>query len=84
MKKLDQKGKNKISSLIKVSSLLTSFWGFIAIIGWLFNVPYLASFGSGNVPMALSTAVLFVSYELPHSFFIFQLTEFIWTQNIYG
>ncbi len=38
--------------------------GLAALFGWITNVRLLATFGSGNIPMAPSTAVLFVLFGL--------------------
>ncbi|MDP1995107.1 MAG: cache domain-containing protein, partial [Ignavibacteria bacterium] len=35
-----------------------------AILGWVFDIAQLASFGSDKIPMALNTAVLFAAYGL--------------------
>lgn len=36
--------------------------GLLALVGWVFELPLLASFGSDLIPMAPSTALLFVLY----------------------
>jgi len=36
--------------------------GFIAMLGWLLLLPRLTSLGQGLIPMAPSTAILFVAY----------------------
>ncbi len=64
MEDVIKKEKHIISVLIKVGSLLTAALGIIAILGWIFDIPQLASFDSSKIPMALSTAVLFTSYGL--------------------
>ena len=64
MKDNNKKGKRITSVLIKSGSLLTAFLGIIVIFGWILDVPQLASFGRDKIPMALSTAVLFVAYGL--------------------
>lgn len=38
--------------------------GCIALAGWLLNLPRLASLGEGLIPMAPSTAILFVAYGI--------------------
>ncbi len=37
-------------------------FGFLALLGWALEVPFLATFGDDRIPMAPSTAVLFVLY----------------------
>ncbi|MCX6173414.1 MAG: PAS domain S-box protein [Ignavibacteriales bacterium] len=44
--------------------LLTSGVGIIAILGWILGVPLLASFNSDFIPMAPSTAFLFISFGI--------------------
>ena len=39
-------------------------FGLIALLGWALGLPFLASLGSGNIPMAPSTALLFVLYGI--------------------
>ena len=46
--------------IIQTGGLLSVFLGLLAITGWIFNHPLLASWEHGKIPMALSTAVLFV------------------------
>ncbi|MFA7418545.1 MAG: PAS domain S-box protein, partial [Melioribacteraceae bacterium] len=62
MVKADKKEKRIINLFIQVCGLLTIFLGCSAILGWIFGVPELASFASGKIPMALSSAVLFVAF----------------------
>ncbi|MCX6175572.1 MAG: PAS domain S-box protein [Ignavibacteriales bacterium] len=64
MKDDNKKGKHIISVFIKVGSLLTATLGIIVILGWIFDIPQLASFDTDKIPMALSSAVLFVLYGL--------------------
>ena len=64
MAKIEKKEKRIINLIIQVFGLLTAFLGFSAILGWTLNIPQLASFDSSIVPMALSTAIMFVAYGL--------------------
>ncbi len=64
MEKIDKKEKRKINLIIQVCGLLTVFLGVSAILGWISDIPQLATFAAGKIPMALSTAVLFVVYGL--------------------
>jgi PAS domain S-box-containing protein len=47
---------------IAVTSGLSAFLGVLALTGWAVGAPHLATFGSGLIPMAPSTALLFVLY----------------------
>jgi signal transduction histidine kinase len=42
--------------------MLAAGFGFVALLGWVLELPLLASMGSGRIPMAPSTALLFVIY----------------------
>ncbi len=64
MKSLNKKENPITNAAVNVTALLAAALGFLAIPGWIFNIPYLASFSSDIIPMALSTAVLFVEYGL--------------------
>jgi PAS domain S-box-containing protein len=44
------------------AGIFTSAIGLLALLGWVLNLPLLASFGAGLNPMAPSTAVLFLLY----------------------
>ena len=59
MKNRNRKKKPE-TIVIQTGGLLSACIGLLAIIGWIFNQPLLASFESGKIPMALSTAMLFV------------------------
>lgn len=48
--------------LVRICGLFAASAGVIALLGWDFGLPFLASLGSGNIPMAPSTALLFVLY----------------------
>src|ERR1039458_2547532 len=47
---------------VLASGILTSALGLLALVGWGLGLPLLANFGVGLIPMAPSTAVLFVLY----------------------
>lgn len=48
--------------LVSGGGFVSACVGFIALAGWLLEMPRLASLGRGFVPMAPSTALLFVAY----------------------
>ena len=50
--------------LLRAASITTAGLGFVALLGWVLGWPRLASFGAGLMPMAPSTAVLFLLYGL--------------------
>lgn len=50
--------------LVKISGLVAVILGCLALMGWLLAMPRLASLGQGLIPMAPSTAVLFIVYGL--------------------
>jgi PAS domain S-box-containing protein len=56
--------KHIVNIFIKVCSLLVAIMGILAIVGWILDIPQLASFDPCLIPMALSTAVLFVTFGL--------------------
>src|ERR1039458_6188232 len=47
---------------VLASGIVTSALGFLALLGWVLGLPLLANFGVDLIPMAPSTAVLFVLY----------------------
>ena len=47
---------------VRIGGGIAAAVGCIALMGWLLAVPRLASLGQGLIPMAPSTAVLFVAY----------------------
>ena len=52
---------NRISNAIaKASGAFAAILGFIALAGWILELPVLASLGHGWIPMAPSSALLFV------------------------
>jgi PAS domain S-box-containing protein len=48
--------------LVRICGGIAAAFGCIALAGWLLSLPRLASLGQGLIPMAPSTAVLFVVY----------------------
>ena len=58
---MEAQAGNRISNAIaKASGAFAAILGFIALAGWIFEVPVLASLGQGWIPMAPSSALLFV------------------------
>ncbi len=57
---MDKKENHIINIIIQFCGSITVFIGISAIFGWILGVPEFASFASGKIPMALSSAVLFV------------------------
>ena len=51
-------------TLVRVCALVTAGVGFAALIGWVRGLPTLTSLGFGKIPMAPSTALLFVLYGI--------------------
>ncbi|MDP3148252.1 MAG: PAS domain S-box protein, partial [Ignavibacteria bacterium] len=64
MRASEQKEKRITTVFIKGGSLISVALGLMAILGWIFDIPQLASFDADIIPMALSTAVLFAAYGL--------------------
>ena len=62
MKTNEHKENRGLNIFVQVCGLLAVSLGCSAIIGWIFNIVPLASFDSSKIPMALSSAVLFVAY----------------------
>ncbi|MHB8905536.1 MAG: PAS domain S-box protein [Melioribacteraceae bacterium] len=62
MKTHEQKEKRVPVLFTLLFGLLASGVGIIAILGWILGVPVLASFSYGLIPMAPSTAFLFISF----------------------
>ena len=50
--------------LILASALSAASLGLCALLGWLLDLPLLATFGAGLIPMAPSTALLFLLFGL--------------------
>jgi PAS domain S-box-containing protein len=60
-------GRPQNSSLLKTVRLcgaVAAGFGFLALLGWALGLPFLASLGSDKIPMAPSTALLFVLYGI--------------------
>lgn len=50
--------------LVRIGSLLVTGAGFITLLGWILQLPFLTGLGSGRIPMAPNTALLFVLYGI--------------------
>ncbi len=61
-------GKIPYNRLIRACGMLAGAAGAAALLGWIFAIPFLSSLGSGKIPMAPSTAVLFLLYGLVLTF----------------
>ena len=48
--------------VLLAAGIITAALGFVALLGWVLGLPLLASFGTGRMPMAPSTAVLFLLF----------------------
>ncbi len=48
----------------RVCGAIAAGFGCLALFGWALELPFLATFGEGRIPMAPSTAVLFVLYGI--------------------
>lgn len=53
-----------VKLIVYVCALLVSGLGLIALLGWVFGLSVLTSFGVGKIPMAPSTALLFTLYGI--------------------
>jgi TRAP-type C4-dicarboxylate transport system permease small subunit len=62
MKTNEQNENRRLNIFIQVCGLIPVVLGFSAVLGWIFDIQQLASFDSGKIPMAISTAVLFVAF----------------------
>lgn len=51
-------------TLVMAGGGVAACFGAIALAGWLLVLPFLASLGQGLIPMAPSTAILFVAYGI--------------------
>lgn len=51
-----------VFALVLTCGILTAGVGSVALLGWIAGFPMLTSFGSGRIPMAPSTALLFILY----------------------
>ena len=52
----------RIWSLVRLCAVLVAGIGLVALLGWALKLPVLASLGAGMIPVAPSTAVMFVLY----------------------
>ena len=50
--------------LVRIGGTVAAVIGCIALAGWMLDFPRLASLGQGHIPMAPSTAILFVAYGI--------------------
>ncbi|MHB1185788.1 MAG: GAF domain-containing protein [Desulfobulbia bacterium] len=48
--------------LVRICSGFVALTGGIALLGWIFGSPFLSNLGSGTIPVAPSTALLFMLY----------------------
>ena len=55
-------GPDRFRILISICATIVAGVGFVSLFGWLLELPVLASLGSDNIPVAPSTAMLFVLY----------------------
>ena len=62
MKKAYTRSSLFLFFIVGVAGIVAAAIGFVALLGWGLGLPLLASFGAGLIPMAPSTAVLFVLY----------------------
>ncbi|MCX6220793.1 MAG: PAS domain S-box protein [Bacteroidia bacterium] len=60
----DEKERARPFLMTQLFALLTSGVGIVAILGWILGAPILASFSNSLIPMAPSTAILFVSFGI--------------------
>lgn len=54
----------------RILSLLAAGFGIAALFGWLAGISLLTTFGSNNIPMAPSTALLFLLYGAALFFYL--------------
>ncbi|OGR02857.1 MAG: hypothetical protein A2520_01815 [Deltaproteobacteria bacterium RIFOXYD12_FULL_53_23] len=50
--------------MIRICAAFVAITGSIALLGWILSLPFLSSFGSGTIPVAPSTAILFILYAV--------------------
>lgn len=58
----DQKETRFPNIIILVCGVFTGMTGFLVLVGWITGLPLLFTFGSDKIPMAPSTAILFLLY----------------------
>lgn len=61
-------GARLLPALRRLCGLLAAAIGLTALLGWFADFPLLATFGSGKIPMAPSTALFFLLFGLAASF----------------
>jgi PAS domain S-box-containing protein len=54
----------RLQFLLRICAMLVAGSGLVALLGWVLGTPSLSSLGSNGIPMAPSTAVLFVLYAV--------------------
>ncbi len=64
MKNYKKKENRFRSTAIKLSGIIPVFLGVSALIGWILNIPLLTTIFAGKIPMAPSTAALFILFGL--------------------
>ena len=53
---------NRFLLLSRICAAFVACIGLVALMGWILGLPFLASLGPGMIPVAPSTAVLFMLY----------------------
>lgn len=56
------KDARTLSSFVLICGISTACFGFVALLGWVADIPVLTTFGAERIPMAPSTALLFLLY----------------------
>jgi PAS domain S-box-containing protein len=64
VKLIDLKENPRVNIFIQIFGLSSVLIGLSAILGWTFDITQLASFDYNKIPMAFSSAVLFVAFGL--------------------
>src|SRR3989339_2147579 len=62
MTSLDEGKTALLTRLAQIGGALAGAFGIVALFGWLAGLPLLATLGSGKIPMAPSTALLFMVF----------------------
>lgn len=57
------RGLSNRSLLVKLAMFVCALLGVLALVGWLINLRFLASFSATHIPMAPSTALLFILFS---------------------
>jgi len=71
MGNFDKKENNLRSISMKICGLIPALLGVTALFGWILDIPVLSTFLSGRIPMAPSSAILFILF----GFIIFNLSS---------